>query len=189
MDNSIFDKIVQLDESSFELIFRSFHPPLILFANKFTKDPDASADIVHQVFINLWEKRDSIEPDKQIKSYLFTSVHNRCLNFLRDNKKFVKHDLPADSAALSHYVEGADRLEEEELRKRIDTAIEELPEKTREVFILSRFEELKYKEIAQRLDISVKTVENQMGRALRILREKLGDFLVVLLMYFFNHFG
>ena len=189
MDISIFDRISKLDESSFELIFRSFHPPLILFANKFTKDPDASADIVHQVFINLWEKRDTIEPDKQIKSYLFTSVHNRCLNFLRDNKKFVQQDLPADSAALSHYVEDPDRMEEEELRERIDNAIQELPEKTREVFILSRFEELKYIEIAERLDISVKTVENQMGRALRMLMEKLGEFLVILLMYFFNHPG
>jgi len=186
VDLAIFDKITVLDERSFELIFREFYPPLVMFANKFTKDSDASADIVHQVFIKLWEKRSEMDPDPRLKSYLFTSVHNRCLNFLRDRKKFVQSDLPPDSLALNQYVEDPNRMEEEELRVQIDNAIESLPEKTREVFILSRFEELKYKEIAERLDISVKTVENQMGRALRMLREKLGEFLMILLIFFLD---
>jgi RNA polymerase sigma-70 factor (ECF subfamily) len=186
VDVTIFDRITVLDERSFELIFKEFYPPLVMFANKFTKDSDASADIVHQVFIKFWEKREEMEPDQRLKSYLFTSVHNRCLNYLRDRKKFVQSDLPADYAALNQYVEDPLRMEEEELRSQIDAAIEALPEKTREVFILSRFEDLKYKEIAERLDISVKTVENQMGRALRMLREKLGDYLVILIMIFFE---
>ncbi|MCK5463030.1 MAG: sigma-70 family RNA polymerase sigma factor, partial [Bacteroidales bacterium] len=83
---------IKLDKRTFEELFRSFFPSLVLFAQKYVPDQDTAKDIVHNVFINLWEKRQQVDTDSPLKSYLFTSVHNRCLNYIRDQKKFDKDE-------------------------------------------------------------------------------------------------
>ncbi len=176
-----------IDEKYFEEIFREYFIPLTSFAGKYTRDLDEAKDIVHQVFGNLWEKRKDLHVETSIRSYLFTSVHNRCLNYIRDNKKFVEAGLPDGESNLYAYIDHEDYLENEELRNRIHQALDQLPEKCRRIFVLSRFEEKKYREIASELDISIKTVETQMSKALKILKEKLADYLgiIALLMIFF----
>jgi RNA polymerase sigma-70 factor (ECF subfamily) len=176
-----------LDKPGFEELFRSFFPGLVLFAQKYVPDQDTAKDIVHNVFINLWEKREQIDTSSTLKSYLFTSVHNRCLNHIRDQKKFVKEEAQMENLNSSLFAVGTDNLEERELEKRIFEALQALPEKCREVFELNRFEELKYAEIAEKLGISIKTVEAQMSKALRILREKLIDYLTILILFIINH--
>ncbi|MEP5612459.1 MAG: RNA polymerase sigma-70 factor [Cyclobacteriaceae bacterium] len=173
-------------EKDFELVFREYFPYLCAFAKKYVADADECKDIVHNVFLNLWQKQESIDLSVPIKAYLFKSVHNRCLNFLRDNKKIVHHDLIANSEAIPDHIESRDYLEESELEMRITSAINDLPEKCRRIFQLSRFEGKKYKEIAEIEGLSVKSIEEQMSKALRILREKLSEYLIIL--YFFLPF-
>jgi RNA polymerase sigma-19 factor, ECF subfamily len=169
------------DTRNFERIFKEFFNPLAYYARIFTKDQDSAKDIVHNVFINLWEKRDDISFEQSIKSYLYTSVHNRCLNHLRDRAKFIKDDVSEFEFLNSQSVEDSYDIETKETESRINDAINSLPERCREVFKLKRFEELKYSEIADLLNISIKTVEAQMSKALRILREELKDYLILLL--------
>jgi RNA polymerase sigma-70 factor (ECF subfamily) len=123
------------------------------------------------------EKRVALDLSTSLKSYLFTSVHNRSLNVIRDRKKFTSAEMPDVAGEW----DVSAQIESMELEGKIREAIDSLPEKCREVFELNRFEGLKYSEIATRLGISVKTVENQMSKALKILREQLGKYLMVIL--------
>jgi RNA polymerase sigma-70 factor (ECF subfamily) len=148
---------------------------------KYVPDKDTSKEIVHTVFVNIWEKREEFDFEKPAKSYLFTAVYNRCMNYIRDQKKFVSHDEPTVITENSENVVNNDHLEAAELESRIWKTINSLPEKCREVFILSRFEGKKYADIADSLDISVKTVESQMSKALKVLREQLTDYIHLIL--------
>lgn len=177
----------RLDSQAFEELFRSLFPGLVLFARKYVPDLDTAREIVHNVFFNLWEKRGQIDTSSSLKSYLFASVHNRCLNFIRDEKKFDRDESRLQQLDSIDFEDGSARLEEQELAERIFEALRALPEKCREVFSLNRFEGLKYSEIAARLGISVKTVEARMSKALKILREKLADYLAVIVLLLINH--
>ena len=176
-----------LDKPAFEELFRSFFPGLVLFARKYVPDEDTAKEIAHNVFLNLWEKREKVDTSSSLKSYLFTSVHNRCLNFIRDQKKFDRDETHFQRLDSTEFADGTDRLEEQELEQRIYDALQALPEKCREVFTLNRFEGLKYSEIAEKLNISVKTVEAHISKALKILREKLADYLTILILFIINH--
>jgi RNA polymerase sigma-70 factor (ECF subfamily) len=167
----------RLEGSNFERLFREFFPPLMGFARKILGDEDDAREVVHQVFINLWEKRQEVDLSTSLKSYLFTSVHNRSLNMIRDRKKFSSEEVPEVAGEW----DVSAQIESMELEEKIRESINSLPEKCREIFELNRFSGLKYAEIATQLDISVKTVENQMTKALKILREQLGKYLGLLL--------
>ena len=128
-----------------------------------------------------------MDPEKAIRSYLFTSVKNRCLNHIRDQKKYRSRILDVDIHDVDIAFE-EDQMAVDELQKRIDFALNRLPDKCRQVFELSRYEHKKYQEIADKLNISKKTVEAHMSRALRSLREDLGDYLSLLLLIGTNYF-
>lgn len=153
---------------------------------QYVKDYESAREIVQEAFISLWEKRVIIDPEKQVKSYLSATVHNRCLNFLRDNKRFngsllsLEHLYPENSYVPPNH------LVEKEIQMKIGKAIDELPEKCREIFRLNRFEHLKYQEIADKLGISVKTVETQMSKALQHMRIHLKEYLSLLLLIKLN---
>ena len=159
----------RMDKDSFENLFREYFSPLISFARKILVDEDDAREVVQKVFINLWEKREEIDLSTSLKSYLFTSVHNRSLNVIRDRKKFSFEEVPD----MAGDWDVSAQIESMELEEKINEALQALPEKCRQIFELNRFDGLKYSEIAAQLEISVKTVENQMSKALRILREKL----------------
>jgi RNA polymerase sigma-70 factor (ECF subfamily) len=159
----------------FEELFRSLFGPLCGFAMKYVNDADEAKNIVHEVFISAWEKFDSLASDSNYRGYLYTGVRNRCLNHIRDKKKHVKLDqVPEHDVALY-----ATELENSELEQKIDMAIQSLPEKCRMVFELNRMEGLKYAQIAEKMQISVKTVEAQMSKALAVLRIHLAEFLSI----------
>ncbi len=173
----------QFTEKDFEQLFRDYFKPLVNFANKFLNDIEQSKEIVHEVFTRLWEKRDSIDMSNSVKSYIYKSVNNRCLNYIRDNKKF------SDTKELEKTQ--ADRSPEEniealEIQAIIDRTLENLTPKVRQVFILSRNEHLKYNEIAEKLGISVKTVESHISKALKELRKNLKEYLTLLAILCLN---
>lgn len=139
---------------------------------------ETARGIVQDAFIALWERRPEVSPERGMEAYLTTIVRNRCLNYLRDQKKFNRELLDFEGLlADDEGVMPADRLEIDQLETRIKDAIGELPEKCREIFLLSRFENMKYQQIADHLGISVKTVETQMSRALNHLRQRLEAYL------------
>ena len=172
---------INLSEKSFEDLFKKHFTGLCLFAGKYISDFDTTKEIVHDVFIRLWEIRNKVDASKPLKSYLFTSVHNRCLNYIRDNKKYAAN-LGISEMSNIDFSENNDKMVELEMKEIIMNTISSLPEKCREIFELSRFEGLKYNEIAEKLNISVKTVEANISKALKILRENLIEYLTIFLI-------
>lgn len=167
---------------TFEQLFKTYFTSLTHFAIKYLGDMDDAKNLVHEVYIALWEKYDDMEVNSNFKSYLYTAVRNRCLNAIRDRKKVVELNV----VDKEKQVQESDDLEVNELAAEIDFAINSLPEKCRMVFEMSRKEELKYAEIAEKMNISVKTVEAQMSKALKLMREHLADFLSLLFFLLFN---
>jgi len=137
------------------------------------RDHEASEDIVQQVFMKFWDKRERLNPTLEVKPYLFVAVKNTSLNYLKVSKRTAGME---DEQFINLNPEkrtAEDDMELQELEATLQKVIKDLPPKCQQVFVLSRFEEKSYKEIAAEMEISVKTVENQMGKALRKLREGL----------------
>jgi RNA polymerase sigma-70 factor (ECF subfamily) len=179
------ERHTDFSKKDFELLFKAHFTHLCNFAHQYVPDLDSARDITQKVFINLWERRDQVDPDKSIKSYLFTSVRNRCLNYIRDQKKYRSNVLDVEINDFEFGFE-EDHMAVEELKTRIDDALSTLSPKCREVFEMSRYKSMKYKDIAEELNVSVKTVEAHMSKALKTLKERLGDYIsLLILIYFF----
>ncbi|KAA5546440.1 RNA polymerase sigma-70 factor [Adhaeribacter rhizoryzae] len=167
-------------EEKVELLFRQYYAGLCKSLYRILRDDSLAEDIVQEVFLKVWEIREQLQMNEAIQSYLYRSCYNTALNFLKKQKQNT-------DMAILEVVPGEDSAEKSldfaETESQIFAAIEALPPKTRLVFSLSRFEELSYKEIADRLDISIKSVEKHMGIALQRLRENLREYLVGLLLF------
>src|SRR5688500_6442325 len=164
------------------MIFRNYYQPLCNYAYTFLQDKEDAEEIVQSTFLLVWEKRDALAIRTSVKPYLYAMVRNACLNVLKHQK--VKQKFAGEEIALADrsHDDVSQHVASNELELRIKVAMKELPEQCRMVFKLSRFEELKYAEIAEQLNISVKTVENHMGKALKIMREQLKDYLPLILV-------
>jgi RNA polymerase sigma-70 factor (ECF subfamily) len=170
------------DITAFEMLFRTYYQPLCNYAYTFVQNRDEAEEIVQSTFLSVWEKRENLEIRTAIKPYLYAMVRNACLNVLKHEKIKQQH-AAVELAVAEKSVESVTRtVMASELETRIYEAMEKLPQQCRLIFKLSRFEELKYSEIAEQLDLSVKTVENQMGKALKIMREQLKDYLPLLIV-------
>jgi RNA polymerase sigma-70 factor (ECF subfamily) len=182
--SELLQKICQGNEDSFTEAFDCYYPELCYYSDKFIHDLDESRSLVQQVYVDLWIKRDRLVIHESLKAYLFKSVHNSALDYLKHKRiesKYLKEAQPEFATS------DLSLIEEAELNARINRAIEELPEKCREIFLLCRFEELRYGEIALRLGISIKTVEMQMGIAMKKLRLKLiNNQSIKVLLYLFS---
>lgn len=169
----------------FKMVFDQHYNTLCNYALALLKDPSASEDVVQEVFIRIWEKRRDIITSETIRFYLFTAVRNNCLTHLQKERKaaivaFNDCDDAEESMAFPEEVKT-----ESDYKSQLASAMDQLPPKCREVFLLSRMSKQSYKEIADTLDISVKTVENQIGKALKILRIYVKEkklFLVILIL-------
>lgn len=181
LNQHIFKRLQNGDEKAFSQLFDQYYSALCLFANKYLHDMDLSRSLVQQAFIDLWMKRQKIAISTSVKSYLYTIVKNRCIDVLRKEKATTEI---SESIENLNQIPFHDLVEEAELNDRINASINKLPEKCREIFLLCRFEGLKYSEIAEKLGISVKTVEMQMGIALKKLRDSLSDYQMINLLVF-----
>lgn len=169
-------------EGEFEQVFKSHFRALHVYAFSFVKDRDLAEDMVQAAFCKLWEKFGDLEIRRSVSAYLYRSVYHECLNHLKHLKVRETHARHARHTEAAPTDNSPGGLQASELAERISEALVALPEGCRTVFQLSRFESLRYAEIAERLQISVKTVENQMGKALKILRGKLADYLPLLML-------
>lgn len=185
-DQQVFLAIQSGQTPAFEMLFKTYYKPLCRYANTYLKDPDGAEEIVQGAFIGLWEKRKAITIETSLKSYLYRAVRNSCLNELKHEQVKQRH-LASESLKEEAQSEPADHLAiHVELEEKIRAAIQTLPEQCRLIFTMSRFEELKYQEIADQLNLSVKTVENQMGKALKLMRAQLKEYLPLLAILMSN---
>ncbi|NNG27770.1 MAG: RNA polymerase sigma-70 factor, partial [Ignavibacteriaceae bacterium] len=174
------NKIRSGDSAAFEALFNFYCQQLINFARRYVFDKQIAENVVQDVFVNVWQSRTNLDPSKMIKAYLFTAVKNNSLKHLR-HLNIENKGIESIPTNISDDERPDRKLNEKELDIKVHQAIDELPEKCKEIFKLNRFENLKYVEIAKILNISIKTVETQMGRALKKLRERLKPFLTIIL--------
>lgn len=163
-----------------EILFRKYYPSLCKSLYRILKDSSLAEDIVQEVFLKVWDKRESLELNEAIQAYLYRSCYHAALNLLK--KQQPLHALPSLTVEVCSDEDTAKTLHFLETEQIILAAIEKLPPQTKRVFSLSRFEELSYKEIAQKLDISLKSVEKHISIALQRLREQLKEHLSTLLL-------
>lgn len=194
LNNFLFTQFKDGNESAFEQIFKVYYNPIVGFCNQFISDRDKSSSLAQEAFINLWLNRSKIQSPNGITSFLYTFAKSNCLNFIRHQKVISKYEdrhLQAIENKLNNEVLDAfdfDALEFSEMEELIYRSISELPEKCRQVFMLSRFEGKKNKEIAEELQISVKSVEANITRALKTLSVKLAEYLPAVLVEMIMHY-
>jgi RNA polymerase sigma-70 factor (family 1) len=185
-DSTVITLLRQGSEKVFEKVFKDHFKSLHAYAYTFLKDDEQAEEVVQNVFCRIWEKRDQLKPDGSLKSYLYRAVHNESLNYLKHQQ------VKASFQVL--YADGLGQADDDtsrkvmvnELETRIRQAMSELPQQCRTIFQLSRFEQLKYQQIADEMGLSIKTIENQMGKALKLMRTKLAEFLMLILYIMIN---
>lgn len=185
-ENILIEKIKNGDKTAFESIFKSYYNQLCSYANKFVKDIDNCEEIVQEIFFQIWQNKNKIVIQTSLKSYLFRSVHNSCLNYIKHKnieQKHIESTLFENKNSSQDFI---DILESNELHDKIRITIYKLPPERKKIFLMIRFENLKYIEVAEKLNISIKTVENQMGSALKFMRNELKEYLPMLILLSIN---
>jgi len=176
-ETDIVQQIKAGDIRSFEQLFHAYCEELMRYATTILKDADEAQDVVQHLFVTLWTKRDTLQVNSSLKSYLYRSVYNNSLNRIKQVTTQQKHEDYLGYVAHSYGSSASAVLESKEVQSAIDTAIAALPDQCRLIFTMSRFEGKKYQQIADELQLSVKTIENQMGKALKHMREQLQTYL------------
>lgn len=174
-DTEIIRRIREGDTGHFESLFRSSYVSLVRYARVIIKDHDTAEEIVQDLFVRLWQDRQKLNIESSLNGYLFRSVHNRCLHYIEHLKVVEKHAEEMSLRQHERQESPADILQYAELQKRIAEILERLPERCGQIFYMNRFEGLKYSEIAEKLSVSIKTVESNMGRALKEFRKELSE--------------
>lgn len=182
------NQIRQGNDTVFERVFKEHFNPLYAYAFTMLKDAVIAEEVVQTLFLKLWEKHQVLTINTSLKSYLYRATYNDCMNIIKHEHVKQKYQTHVTHSTHTVHESTSHRLHEHELKQELEKALLKLPEKCRTIFQMSRFDELKYQEIADQLQISIKTVENQMGKALRILRLALADYLPVLIYCLLNLF-
>jgi RNA polymerase sigma-70 factor (ECF subfamily) len=174
--DSLTERLRAGDESAFDELFREWYAPLVRVARGIVRSKAIAEEVVQEAMLELWRHRERLDADGSVQAYIMRSTKNRALNYVR-HERVRDRAAPLLSLEQGHATRAMDDVVGEEIGRAARQAVAALPERTREVFELSRVTGLKYAEIAESLGISIKTVEAQMGRALRHLREQLAPWL------------
>ena len=172
-DRQILEGLRSGREDAFRQLFEMYYQNLFIFAGKYLNDPEAARDTVQDFFLNLYETRASLHIHSSVKSYLYSSVRNRCLNRLKYERMRVRHRDEVLQEEIIRDPGPEEKMKETELEAMIHTIVTGLPEQCRRIYIMSRVDGAKNMEIASELNLSVRTVETQISKALKVLREKL----------------
>jgi RNA polymerase sigma-70 factor (ECF subfamily) len=187
LQSHITAELIEGNIKAFEAVFNNYYHGLIYFATSYLRNREDANDIIQSVFLTLWERRATLQPNTNLTAYLFTNTRNQCLNYLNHLKaksnylSFQEHnwnDLQLNIYALEEF--NPSGLEYEELEKKLQKALDSMSEDCARIFRMSRFDGLKYSDIADKLQISVKTVEKKMSIALAHLRNELKVFYFLL---------
>ena len=183
-------KLLSGDISTYESVYKTFFKPLYVYAYSILKDEIQAEEVVQNIFLKLWERKEKIQIESSLKAYLYKSVYNDSLNYLKHLKvKSTYENHAIQVMKNTHSISASNQMMYKTLEVELRNALNALPEQCRTVFQLSRYEDLKYREIATHLSISEKTVENHMSKALKLLRLKLAEYIVtvvVWIIYFKN---
>ncbi len=174
-------KIKNGDIEFFEQLFKRYYDPLMHFAYRYVRDKQIAEDIIQDIFVYLWNKRDKLDFGINIKTYLYSAVKNRSLKYLKRKSVEIKYR-PLEIILAKDADNPESIMINDELKEALTSAINELPDKRREIFCMNRFDHLTYTQIASILNISIKTVETQMARALKFLRIYLSHFLTSVIL-------
>lgn len=195
LEKELVDSIRRGNSKSFELVFKTYYPRLCTYAYDYTRQLEAAEDLVKDFFLHFWNHREQLEIKTSLSGYLFRAVHNQCVNYLQRQKK-LKVEVPSDNLCMielklkrpysADYPIG--NLLARETEAQILQAIENLPQQCREIFKLSRFEELSYKKIAEQLNISECTVKVQIYRALKKIRKVVFSLSIAFCPFLFELF-
>lgn len=169
--------------NKFEVLFRKYYPGLVIYASRLIENREVAEDLIHDLFVHIWEKIDSLEAEN-IKAYLFISIRHRCLNYLEHlhihteyQKKIIQKGDIISSLTWEYFVES-------ELRERLEAAIHKLPPQAQKIFLMSRFDNKTAIVIANELGLSPRTVEKHMEIALKTLKKELSDYLPMGILFF-----
>lgn len=180
-EDVIVKKIQAGDIKTFQMFFESNYIQFYIYCRKYISDPDDAKDVLQNIFLHVWEKRESLTIHTSLQSYMYRIIHNESLNFIRNRRSLSFSELDIDD---SFYVDKCTEDKEpdaeimfRELELVTEEAIEKLPDQCRYIFKLSRVDGKKNKEIAEELDLSVRTVETQIYRALKLLKERLKEYI------------
>lgn len=184
-DEELLKQLRQGKEIALQHLFHRYFKYLFSIAIQYIKDEHRAKDLIQDVFFELWKIRENLEIKVALKYYLRRAIINKCLNHIK-SQRIQFEDPVAHTHIPSNYFGVQDKLDEEDLEKLIMETIDQLPERCRLIFILCRFEDLSHKEIAAQLGISTKTIENQMTKALKILREAVGPYLKIGFLIFLS---
>ena len=181
----IFSRMVDGDKEAFRFFFEKYYADLCNLMNFYLHDSVISEEIVQDIFVWFWENKEKIKIDSSVKSYLLKASKNKSLNHLRNEKAKINIQDRLAKAAGNDFDELPESyLDANQLHEIISQSVNSLPPKCREIFTLAKENDFSYKEIAERLGISVKTVENQMGKALKLLRELLRPYYNDIFIFF-----
>jgi RNA polymerase sigma-70 factor (ECF subfamily) len=190
--NEILQNIIAGDKLSFEKVYRFYYPRLNYFARQYLLDTEASRNIVQDVFTELWDKRNTLQNDTNLNAWLFTVTKNKSLKIIshlksqQNYKSYVRgRQLDVNYNSLADF--DTSNFIFEELQTRIESALEKLSPACRKVFEMSRFEDKKSREIAEELNLSIKTIEAHISKALRSLKTDLKDYLPLFYILFHLH--
>ena len=186
-DEELMQEIKADNMFAFDVLFRKYSKKLSKFGFSILKSTEDTENLIQDVFLNLWENRNKVVKDSAIKSYIFTLTHNSAISIIRKKAReseFVEYLKSMQEISVAPVNM---ELEYIELTNKLDEILKALPPRQKEVYLLHKVEGLKYSEIAERLSISVNTIENHMSRALKTIREKLGNysFIAILFWYLF----
>ena len=184
------DLIVRLkegDQTAFELLFHFYYPGLVIYASQFTADRAEAEEIVQEFFVRFWQKHQQILFSDSLKNYFFSSVRNSSLNYLKHKKIEASYLKEIYDLSNEHLVYDTNLYVISELQEKIKSSIDLLPEKCREIFMMSRIRGLKNEEIAIELNLSKRTVETQISNALKVLRVELKDYAGLLIFLGIQH--
>lgn len=178
-----------MKKDAFSAIYDIYFPKLLRFTRTYLIEEEEAEQIVQDIFISLWEHKEIIPSLQNINAYLFTLVRNRCVDYLRKEVNQGIHkaslsEVENKEMQLKLYsleMFDDDRMSEDDIETLLQQAIDQLPDRCREIFVMSRLQNMKYKEIAQKLEISPNTVENQIVIAIRKLKEELKDYFPLFL--------